>query len=134
MKDRFRILIADRNRNVREFLRREFGRDGYDVRLVRDGTELESVVEGDALLDLVILDLEVPLLDESRLQALIEERLPPVPLIVHGHWELCVHHAILQWVSAFVERGRDVEEMKRVVRKVLWSRYPHRFEPSEMIA
>ena len=72
------------------------------MELVRDGTEVESVVERDGHLDLLILDPEVPLLTESRLQGLLVERLPPLPLIVHGHWEVCARQAILGCVSAFV--------------------------------
>ena len=44
MPDDFILLIADRNRNVREFLRREFTSEGYRVAVARDGEEvLESL-------------------------------------------------------------------------------------------
>ena len=35
-----KILIADRNRHVRDFLRRELGAEGYQVEVARDGREV----------------------------------------------------------------------------------------------
>lgn len=57
MRDSFTILIADRNRHVRELLRREFEADGYRVRLARDDRQVLTVINSAEPLDLLILDL-----------------------------------------------------------------------------
>ena len=40
MYDKFTILIADRNRHVREFLRRELMAEDYCVEVAKDGREV----------------------------------------------------------------------------------------------
>lgn len=39
-ENKFTILIADRNSNVREFLKREMMTEGYRVRLAKDSREV----------------------------------------------------------------------------------------------
>lgn len=40
MEKKFTLLIADRNRNVREFLKRELIAEGYGVKVARNGQEI----------------------------------------------------------------------------------------------
>ena len=59
------ILIADRNRHVREFLKRELAAVGYRVRLAKNGREVLNWVNHYPPPDLLILDLNLP--DEPEL-------------------------------------------------------------------
>ena len=56
MGDTFIIMIADRNRNVRELLRRELESEGYQVRLAKDGRQVLRSINSDEPPDLLILD------------------------------------------------------------------------------
>jgi CheY-like chemotaxis protein len=134
MEKRVRILVVDRNRNVREFLRREFESEGYEVRVAATGREFLSIVGEDGLLDLLILDPEVSLMNEVGMEDQLRGRLPPLPIVVHCHWEECVHRPILGVSSAFAERGKDVEGLKRVVRKVLSGGRPEGFRTPDVSA
>ncbi|MBP1709751.1 MAG: response regulator with CheY-like receiver, AAA-type ATPase, and DNA-binding domain, partial [Deltaproteobacteria bacterium] len=65
MKENFTLLIADRNRNIREFLQRELVTDGYRVLLACDGRQVVNIIEKEAP-DLLIVDLDIPYADELR--------------------------------------------------------------------
>ena len=52
-----KILIADRNRHVRDFLRRELHAEGYRIEVARDGREVLNHLQGHEPPDLLILDL-----------------------------------------------------------------------------
>jgi DNA-binding response OmpR family regulator len=79
----YRILIADRNRHVREFLRRELTAEGYRVEVARDGRELLGKINGDDPPHILILDLEIPYLDELQIWARVKECQPPPPVVIH---------------------------------------------------
>ena len=68
-----KILIADRNRHVREFLRRELLAEGYQVEEARDGREILGLLNGGTLPDLLILDLELPFVSELKALELLHE-------------------------------------------------------------
>ena len=57
MKEIFKVLIADRNRNIREFLQRELRTEGYKVLLACDARQVAKIMEIEAP-DLLILDLD----------------------------------------------------------------------------
>ena len=78
-----KILIADRNRHVREFLRRELSAEGYQVEVARDGREVLGRINGDDPPHLLILDLEIPYLDELEVWARLKDRQPPLPVVIH---------------------------------------------------
>jgi len=78
-----KILIADRNRHVRELLRRELTGEGYRVEVAKDGRELLELLAGPEPPDLLILDLEVPYLDEVALWERLKAQSPPIPVLIH---------------------------------------------------
>ena len=63
MRNALKILIADRNRHVRDLLHREFAAAGYQVRVAKTGQEVLSICNEEAP-DLFILDSELPFLAE----------------------------------------------------------------------
>ncbi|MGE4553053.1 MAG: response regulator, partial [Desulfovibrionaceae bacterium] len=76
------LLVVDRNRNVREFLRREFARLGFEVQTARD--------EGEALLsagrdrpDAIVLDPDAPRSGRAPLFERLHRGHPDVPIVVH---------------------------------------------------
>lgn len=83
MVQKGKILIADRNRHVRDFLQREFLSEGYEALVARDGLEVRSFINGDDPPDLLILDLELPFLDNLELLAQLQSRQRPLPIIIH---------------------------------------------------
>ncbi len=127
MSNHCKILIADRNRHVREFLRRELGAEGYQVEMARDGRELLNILDGDDPPHLLILDLETPYLDELEIWSFLKDRQPPLPLIIHTFLPEYPTQLTVPLAAAFLEKKGDTDELKAVVAEVIGKNYPRRF-------
>lgn len=117
------ILVADRNAHVREFLRRELVAEGYDIRLAKCGREVLNWVYRLHPLDIVILDVDLPDIDEELFFSKLQERIPVLPIIIHSFQPDGVKSAINYENMVFVEkRGNSIEKVKKVVNDILLSR------------
>ncbi len=126
MLNQCKILIADRNRHVREFLRRELGAEGYQVAVARDGRELLACIDGTEPPHLLILDLEIPYLDELEIWTLLKDRQPPLPVVVHTFLPDPAHLTV-PLVATFLEKKGDTDQLKAVVAEVIGKHYPDQF-------
>lgn len=125
MKNQFSLLIADRNRNVRDFLKREFAAAGYSVRLAKDDRELLSMMNVESSPDLVILDLEMPYSEGPDVLAELQNRNPFMPVVVYTLLTDNSAQEVIQGAAAFLEkRGNNIEDLKTIVDEVLRKWYP----------
>ena len=114
------ILIADRNPHVREFLKREMMAEGYRVRLAKDSREVMKWVFGQAPLDLLILDLDLPDAGEVALFEQINDRIPQLPVVLHSFQADHANYPEALITAVFVEKqGDSIEHLKKVVSKML---------------
>jgi len=123
-----KILIADRNRHVREFLRRELGAEGYQVEVARDGRELLDQISGSNPPHLVILDLEVPYLDDLEIWPLLQQRQPPLPVVIHSFLPEYPAQLTVPRFATFLEKKGNTDELKAVVAEVIGKHYPKKFK------
>ena len=120
MVKKFTILIADRNRNVREFLKREMIAEGYRVRLAKNGQEVLKLAYQHGPLDLLILDMDLPDAIEIPVLEVLGDRIPVLPVVVHSFGSDYPNHLSYPGITAFVEKsGNSVERLKELVLKVL---------------
>ncbi len=119
-----KILIADRNRHVREFLRRELGAEGYQVVVAGDGRELLTLLSSGEPLHLLILDLEIPYLEELEIWARLQDRQPPLPVVIHTFLPEYPTRLTVPQAAAFLEKQGDTDHLKAVVAEVLDRHYP----------
>jgi DNA-binding NtrC family response regulator len=132
LEKEFTILIADRNRHVRELLKREMMAEGYRVRLAKNGREvLEQVYQYEPL-DLLILDLDLPDAGEVAILESVEDRIPTLPVVVHTFLSDYANHPVVLSTAVFVEKkGSSIESLKKVVFEVLHSITPKSTNVSE---
>lgn len=123
----FRILIADRNRHVREFLRREFRLAGYRVQVARDSQEVLMMLDVQDPPDLLVLDLDMPCGDSLELLEHLHAREPPLPVVVHAFLPELTGRSALDHAAALVEKRGDTEFLKSTVMDVLKKCYPDCF-------
>jgi DNA-binding NtrC family response regulator len=119
----YRILIAERNPNVREFLRREFSGQGYAVHLVRDAGELRGMLRSDLPLDLVVLDPEIPNPLGTDLLVEVNRFRPELPIILHtfsADEQSSSSHS--GQVTTYVEKNGNPERLSVAVGRVLEKR------------
>lgn len=121
MKEAFTILIADRNPNVRDLLKRELIAEGYHVHLARSGREVLDCLDDVARSpDLVIVDPDLPDVAEVSLLEIIRRKRPGLPVVVHTFLAEYINHPIVLSSAAVVEKdGRHVDRLKEAVEEVL---------------
>jgi DNA-binding NtrC family response regulator len=128
VRDRFIVMIADRNRNVRWFLRREFEKEGYLVISAKDGKEVLRIASVDPVPDLLILDLDMPYVDGVKILEQLKDRVPSMPIVIHTTSLEYEGHAAVREAAAFMEKtGDNINHLKKLVEETLRRYYPHRF-------
>ncbi|HMK33857.1 MAG TPA: response regulator [Desulfomonilaceae bacterium] len=128
MENQFAILVADRNRNVREFLRREFEADGFCVHLAKDETDLMGFMNADAPPDLLVLDFDMPICGGPELLEKLLNRRPLLPVVIYTLLTEHSAHKAIEKAAAFLEkRGNNIDQLKTIVVGVLRKCYPGKF-------
>lgn len=122
---RFTILVVDRNRHVREFLRRELMQEGYGVEVAGDAAELLKRIKRQAPPDLLVVDPEAPFFGH-----MVEERLRAgrlgIPVVVFHLAQEEVDRPQDCRNVRHVAKSGDTDELKRAIREMLVSWYPER--------
>jgi DNA-binding NtrC family response regulator len=121
-----RILIADDEQSMREWMRLLFQRDGFDVLIAEDGLSAKELAANEYV-DVVLTDIRMPRLDGVSLLKSIRESAPDVIVaMMTAHWS----QDSAEWVEArqsgaaalFEKPFRDVSDVTRHVRQLLESR------------
>ena len=109
------LCIAERNANIRELLRREFGREGYGVLTAGSGAEVLMRLASPVRVDLLVLDDEIADPDGGSLAPLLARLYPELAVVLHvyagAESDPAGHRR--------VEKGGDFERLKAAVRDVL---------------
>jgi DNA-binding response OmpR family regulator len=127
----FSILVTDRNRHVRDLLKRELIAEGYQVSVAANRNQLLEVLEHPERLDLIILDPDLAGTDRADNAAswrkiMHAERRPPILLHTFWNGDLLDAGEVLDHACALVEKGGDLEPLKVMIRRVLKQLYPTR--------
>ena len=126
MREPFTILIADRNRHVREFLKREMEAAGYKIRLAKTGREVLQFAYLQDPLDLIILDPDLPEAEELGLLAKLQDRIPNLPVVLHAFpFRNGNRPPDTLSTAIFVEKsGNSIEGLKEAVTHLLQNAVP----------
>ena len=120
MREGFTILIADRNPHVRELLKREMVAEGYRVRLAENGRDVLKWSYDSIPLDLLILDPDLPDIDESALLSQLADRIPALPMVIHTFLsDYTVPSGISRTVTYVEKGGSSIENLKQVIANFL---------------
>jgi CheY-like chemotaxis protein len=113
------VLVVDDNEAVRDVLSRMLSFLGYDVTLAGNGIEAGSLfLTGDY--DLVITDLQMPLMNGWELARLIKEQSPNTPVMVvsgacdETYWE----KTNMNCVDAIIPKPFRMKEIEETVRRL----------------
>ena len=119
MNRRGTILIADRNRHVREFLKREMLAEGYQVWLAKSGREILKLACCEEPLDLLIMDPDLPDASEIDIIDKLQNRIPTLPIVIHAYRSDYANCHSLLSTAAFVEKnGNSIESLKKAVSEI----------------
>lgn len=116
MKQNSDILIADRNPNVREFLRREMSAAGYRVSLAVSGIQALNYASSHPV-DMLIVDPDLPDADSVALLEKLRISAPSLPIVVHA---FSADKFDSSDIAAFIEKeAGSIEELKQIVSEIL---------------
>ena len=120
---KFRLLIIDDEKNIREGLAAALQMDGYETVTAADGNEgLQRFAKGD--IDLVISDLRMPGINGDELQQKINEEYPGLPVIIltgHGTVENAVK-SMRNGAYNFLTKPVNLDHLSMLVRRALDNR------------
>jgi DNA-binding NtrC family response regulator len=120
MQKEFNLLIVDRNPHIRNFLKREFQSEGYNVQLAKNGRELVDLIYSSTPIDLVIIDPDIPDVSQPSLFKSLEDRVPPLPFVIHSdlfdYLESTSHISKATFVP---KQGSSSETLKDVILNIL---------------
>lgn len=114
------VLVVDDNEAVREILSRTLSFLGYDVTSAGNGLEAGTLFFTGSY-DLVITDLQMPLMNGWELSRLIKERSPKTPVMVISgacdgkHWE----KTNMRCVDAIILKPFKLKEIEGTVQRLL---------------
>ena len=127
MDQAFKILIADRNRNVRKLLERELLGEGYQVMLAGEDRELIQLFTEEEPPDVLILDPDLPsYFTKSQLIELLHLHHPFLPIIIHTLLSDDFNYSQLPGVVVCLEKGEDTALLKKALADVIHQYYPPR--------
>lgn len=125
MKKIFTILVADKNRHVRDFLRRELSAEGYEVAVAGDGGQILAQLESENGVDLLVFDLETPDADSSKIFEKTQNRRPPLPVVIHTFLtEESERDFSLNKGEICIEKSGNIDLLKTAIADMLRRFYP----------
>jgi len=114
------VLLVDDNKAVLDVLSRMVALLGYDVTVARNGLEGGTLFITGSY-DLVITDLQMPLMNGWELSRLVKERCPKTPVIVVTGLSNLNHreNANMNCVDAMIPKPFRLEELDRTLQRFL---------------
>ncbi|WP_025897663.1 response regulator [Sneathiella glossodoripedis] len=77
-----RILVAEDEASLREFVQRALVHHGHDVTAVRDGAEALHLLQGEEEFDLLLTDIVMPVMDGIALSLKVAKELPELRILL----------------------------------------------------
>ena len=120
---KFRILVIDDEKNIREGLQMALEDEGYEVLTAEDGAiGLQTALS--EVMDLVITDLRMPGIGGQEILRRVTSETPGVPVIVltgHGTVETAVE-AMRMGAYDFLTKPLDLDRLSLLVKRALQNR------------
>ena len=120
---KYRLLVADDEKNIREGLATGLEMEGFEIETAADGSEaLKRFLKGD--IDLVIADLRMPGLNGEELLKKIQAESPGTPVIIltgHGTVEFAVE-AMRLGAWDFLTKPINLDHLSYLVKQALDNR------------
>lgn len=119
MKRKFTVLVADRNADVRDCLRRELSAESYKIIIAESSERILEEIGRDDPPDLLILDFEIPGIGSAGIFEKAQGRNPPLPVIVHTFLTEESERDSPSRTEVYIKRSGNIDCLKSVVAEVL---------------
>ena len=121
MRDKITILVVDDESMMRDLLAKILIRDGYRVLISEDGVAALEVIEKEDV-DIVLSDLEMPLMSGFDLLKKVKDEYPQIGMIMMtGYGDTyTVKDALLLGADEYITKPFKNHEISLVVERVYW--------------
>jgi len=117
VKQRPTLLIVDRNSHVREYLKRELGCEGYHIHLAENSRELFQRINVEPKIDIIIIDPDLPDVEEKSLLGKLKSIQPRTPVVIHTFIADYLSPGGRLFEAVLVEKdGNSVERLKHAIK------------------
>ncbi len=113
-----RVLVVDDEESVRLSVARVLRKFGYEVVTACDGAEALAVVCGEDPVELILMDVTMPVMDGSVAARELRGRGVQIPIVLMSGYaeEELVNRGVLAHVDGFVKKPFEVSELVAAVR------------------
>jgi ligand-binding sensor domain-containing protein/signal transduction histidine kinase/CheY-like chemotaxis protein len=113
-----RVLVVDDEESVRLSVARVLRKFGYEVMTACDGSEALAVVCGEVPVELILMDVTMPVMDGSVAARELRGRGVQIPIVLMSGYaeEELVNRGVLAHVDGFVKKPFEVTELVAAVR------------------
>jgi len=118
--EKYKVMVADDEENVRVLLKEILEGEGYEVFIAEDGSKALDIVSKNTL-DCALLDVRMPVLDGLEAFLKIKEISPELPVIfltAYGSSDLAIK-AMKKGAYDYLTKPFDVEELRIKVKKAI---------------
>ena len=116
-----RILVAEDDEDLQQICRLDLEELGHEVRTVADGHELIQMVKEDAP-DLLVLDIMLPHRSGAEVMNTVRSLCPDMAIVIHTGYDRYEKSPIHELADAFVMKSTTLDELLRVIEKLLQTR------------
>lgn len=114
-----KVLIVEDENTLREVYQRRLGAEGFTVIEARDGDEVNLALMTHDDLDLVVLDIRVPIVDGSALFDLVKLRYPHAKVVVSSVFPLDEQKKLVSGADAYFDKAHGPEKLLSEIRSLL---------------
>ncbi|ACN17078.1 response regulator receiver protein [Desulforapulum autotrophicum HRM2] len=111
----FHILVTDTNLHVRSLLKRELEQDGHTIYMAKNKKEAHGYIYGSNQLDIIVLDPELPDFFGQSLLDEIQDRIPPVKIIIHTFAEFFNEMNVDENIYFVEKSANSIAPMKKKI-------------------
>ena len=133
MSDAIRILVVDDERPIREGCHRVLTAKSYDVCTAENGEEALDILERESI-DLILLDLKMPVLSGEEVLQAVQERYPDIPvIIITGHGTVdtaveCMKNGAYDFITKPFQIDQFLATVNRAGEKRLLERQARKYQ------
>ena len=123
VKEKYKILIADDEQVVRDLFGRVLEKDGYKISYAANGKEALDRIKEDKI-DLLLLDLNMPVMSGMELIAKVNEaKKDVIMIVVTGYATLdTAKDAIKQGCFDYISKPFDIDDVKALIERAFHMR------------
>jgi CheY-like chemotaxis protein len=113
------ILVVDDDENVRIICERELREEGYITHLASSGLDALQFIKDNPQIDLVILDVMMPLLNGIQVLKRLRAEKINIPVILYSDYSSFKSNLSAWLADAYLVKSSDLRELKEKVKELL---------------